>query len=77
MKDATKVEGIGGKLWETMDFLMVDGIHMMEKEKLITAQDRDVIVMRKITVRIRPNPVGMCQPFGQLYLLWEVFLELA
>jgi hypothetical protein len=59
-----------------MDFMMVDGIHMMEKEKLIAARDRDVTVMRKIMVRIRPDPVGMCQPFGQLYLLWEVFLVL-
>jgi hypothetical protein len=57
--------------------MMVDGIHMMEKEKLITARDRDVTVMRKITVRIRPDPMEMCQPFGQSYLLWEVFLELA
>jgi hypothetical protein len=33
-----------------MDFMMVDGIHMMEKEKLIAARDRDVTVILWVVV---------------------------
>jgi hypothetical protein len=45
-------------LWKIMDFTMEAGIRMMGKEKLIAVRDRGVIVMKKITVRIRHRPTG-------------------
>jgi hypothetical protein len=57
-----------------MDSMMVDGIHMMEKEKLIIVRDRDVIVMKKITVRIHPHPTEICQPLERFYVRSAAFL---